>query len=49
MEGFSEREIRKEDVKPDKEKDGVWIGSEVFLPRNVVIWAVQALASEKKA
>ena len=44
MEGYEEKEIKSDDVRCDEERDGVWVGSDILLPRNVVVWAFQALA-----
>lgn len=30
----------------DPERDGVWIDNQVFLPRNVIIWAIGLLSGE---
>lgn len=43
---YRESETKQEDVTCDAERDGVWIKDEVFLPRNVVVWAFRELAQE---
>jgi len=46
--GYEEKGITAEDVRYDEKLDGVWISDDVFLPRNVAVWAFQALASGEK-
>jgi len=48
MEGYEEKEIKSGDVRYDEERDGVWVGGDIFLPRNVVLWAFIALEDEVK-
>ena len=45
--GMAEHGVEVKDVSYDKKRDGVWVKNQVFLPRNVVIWAFRALAAAK--
>jgi len=43
MDGYQSQTVKEGDIRYDHQHSGVWVGDDIFLPHNVVVWAFQAL------
>jgi len=43
LDGYESQTVKEGDIRYDNQRNGIWVGDDIFLPHNVVVWAFQAL------